>query len=163
MDDFSTKDHGGIEHDPPEGAANLAEGFAAYISYIVDAIGPDEVDRWARDDFAAECRAGDDLAMALELLDYVPDGLGLSVPGVVVHTAMAIPSDVEYAEVGRIAGHRFNQPGDKCECGKRFTDISWTTPKEIGTYGIAHTGSLTETEYREIEAARNRFLEAAAT
>lgn len=55
-----------------------------------------------------------------------------------------------------IAGHLFAQEG-RCNCSMRFGDISGALPEHIGKDGWAHTRELTETEYQQIVAERNRI------
>ena len=50
-----------------------------------------------------------------------------------------------------IAGHTFSLPGGRCSCGRRFSDISGVTRADVGLYGLAHTGALTEFEYDQIQ------------
>lgn len=55
-----------------------------------------------------------------------------------------------------IAGHRFSLEG-QCSCGKRFGDISGVLREDIGKREIAHTDHLTENEYNQIVAERERI------
>lgn len=59
-----------------------------------------------------------------------------------------------------IAGHVFSLEG-KCSCGYRFADISSARREDIGKPYWAHTGSLTDNEFREIEAERDRIYDLA--
>lgn len=56
-----------------------------------------------------------------------------------------------------IAGHVFDPISGACSCGRRFSDISGATEKDIERPYFAHVGNLTETEYREIVAERDRL------
>jgi len=50
-----------------------------------------------------------------------------------------------------IAGHSFFKAGDRCSCGKRWTDLVLLRAKwSYGEHGVAHTGGLTETEVKEL-------------
>lgn len=60
-----------------------------------------------------------------------------------------------------IAGHVFQNGrctlinGDGNACGRAWNDIRNTVREEIGNKDIAHTGTLNEREYLEIEQRRN--------
>ena len=56
-----------------------------------------------------------------------------------------------------IAGHTFVGPLGRCSCGKCFADISVACRDDIGTHGWAHSGSLVEREYIEIDNERDRL------
>jgi hypothetical protein len=58
----------------------------------------------------------------------------------------------------RAAGHTFLQTfsGLRCECGRRWNDIRCVVESDIGKQDIAHIGSLTLYEFREILEERER-------
>jgi hypothetical protein len=63
-----------------------------------------------------------------------------------------------------IAGHTFEMAPDgrRCvtgECRKLWADISYATKDDIGKSGWAHTGTLSQPEYDQIVAERNRLWE----
>lgn len=55
-----------------------------------------------------------------------------------------------------IAGHLFALDG-RCSCGKRFQDIAGAGRDQIGVVGWAHQSYLTEAEYNQIVAERDRI------
>jgi len=61
--------------------------------------------------------------------------------------------------VETIAGHTFvSRPNgrDECSCGKTWVDIAPATEDDIKKEGWAHSGSLTEFEYKQIVKERER-------
>lgn len=59
-----------------------------------------------------------------------------------------------------IAGHTFIESpvGVRlCSCGRKWTEIAGTTAHDVGASNIAHYGVLSETEYTEIAAERERM------
>ncbi len=55
-----------------------------------------------------------------------------------------------------IAGHVF-QDNERCVCGMRFADIAVATPEAVGQMGWAHTSTLTQFEYNQIDEERERL------
>lgn len=58
-----------------------------------------------------------------------------------------------------IAGHTFVLSPDgkeKCACGKEWIDVAPASKQDIKKLGWAHSGELTETEYGQIDAERER-------
>lgn len=60
-----------------------------------------------------------------------------------------------------IAGHEFKPFEDRCSCGKRLIDLMDVTRDDIGKHGIAHIGVLHGVEFDQIEAYKERLLDAA--
>jgi len=58
-----------------------------------------------------------------------------------------------------IAGHTYDLSG-WCTCNRRFGDISGVTKEDIGQKGWAHTGELSQREFDEIIAERDRLYKA---
>jgi hypothetical protein len=59
-----------------------------------------------------------------------------------------------------VAGHTFvdSLDGRKCQgCGKLWVDIAPVTRDDIGRAGWAHSGQLTQDEYEQIVAERERI------
>ena len=58
-----------------------------------------------------------------------------------------------------IAGHTFVvlPHARVCECGRRWVDIAGVSKSDIGKTDIAHNGALTEAEYEQIVAERERL------
>jgi len=70
----------------------------------------------------------------------------------------------------RIAGHDFDPITNRCTglrgdgslCNMHWLSIRPVTREDIGSYGIAHTAQLMDSEYRQIEGRRTREEEAEA-
>lgn len=61
-----------------------------------------------------------------------------------------------------IAGHTFVETprGRRCSgCDRAWVDIAGVQPTDIERSGFAHTGVLSEPEYRQIVAERERLWE----
>jgi hypothetical protein len=62
-----------------------------------------------------------------------------------------------------LAGHTFavGPNGSACStCGRRLIDVLTATVADIGRYGVACYGALSEGEYNGIEAERDRLWRA---
>jgi hypothetical protein len=63
------------------------------------------------------------------------------------------------AAVIQIAGHTFadTSAGRICACGKAWRDIASVTRADVGAFGIACHGALTDAEADQIAAERDRI------
>lgn len=59
-----------------------------------------------------------------------------------------------------IAGHTFDRASGLCTCGRKFSDISGAQFENVGKEHWAHSGGLTQNEFDQIVAERERLWRA---
>lgn len=66
-------------------------------------------------------------------------------------------------EAGPLGNHCSGLASDGTVCGKNLVDILGATEADIGKPGWAHTGNLSQSEYAQIVAERDRIYNALGT